>query len=118
MSFVASELQKPMCLLYDLKLENANPSPVTVSFLKDLAAKKLAYLDAHVIGDRKYLVGESFTIADSHLYVILSWLDYVEIDMTPYTNLKRYYEHLDSMENICLAKSKMDTHPTKVVGCR
>ena len=39
---------------------------------------KLDYLNG-VLKGRKYLVGESFTVADSYLYIVLSWTGYVKV---------------------------------------
>lgn len=41
------------------------------------------------LGDKPYLTGENFTVADAYLYVVLSW---GKIDLTEMPKLAAYYE--------------------------
>ncbi|KMS93411.1 hypothetical protein BVRB_031750, partial [Beta vulgaris subsp. vulgaris] len=59
-------------------------------------------------GSKKYLVGNKFTVADSYLYIILSWTTYLGIDIGEYPILKKYYEDMASMDFIQQAHSAMD----------
>ena len=45
-------------------------------------------------------MGDQFTIADAYLFVVLSWLAYVKIDITEWPNLKRYFEELKQRKSI------------------
>ena len=67
---------------------------------------KFAYLDK-VLQGRRFLVGNSFTIADSYLYIVLSWHKYVGLDLTPYASVKSYFEGIASLENVVKAHARI-----------
>jgi glutathione S-transferase len=62
--------------------------------------KTLARIAAHLrfgfvdqsLADKLYLTGENFTVADAYLYVLLSWLPRVNVDISGYPTLIAYYE--------------------------
>ena len=37
-----------------------------------------------------FLFGEKFTAADAYLFVVTNWANFVQIDLSPYPNLKAY----------------------------
>lgn len=47
---------------------------------------RLTFLDHH-FADKNYLLGDSFSVADAYLFIILSWSDVLEKDISQYTNL-------------------------------
>ncbi len=57
--------------------------------LKDLLKKKLAFLDGQ-LSERPYLAGETFTIADAYLFVLLNWAPYVKLDLSDLANLQAF----------------------------
>jgi glutathione S-transferase len=84
-------------------------------YIKSKAATKLTYLENTLIGDKKFVVGDSFTIADSYLYISLSWTSYVGIDLAPYPKVKAYFEHIGSLENVKAAHTRMAENPATVL---
>jgi glutathione S-transferase len=46
------------------------------------------------LGKRQYLLGDSFTVADAYLFVMLTWSAYVGADMKKWPTLAAYYERL------------------------
>jgi glutathione S-transferase len=58
--------------------------------------KKLTYTNDKLVGGKDFLVGSSFTIADSYLSVVLSWCPYVGIDSTEFPNLVKYTDKLNA----------------------
>ena len=51
--------------------------------------RKLTYLnDKVMVGGKKYLVGDKFSVADSYLYIVLTWFPYLGLDVAAYPNLK------------------------------
>jgi glutathione S-transferase len=75
------------------------------------AAKKLAYLESTIIGDKQFVVGNSFTVADSYLYIVLSWTGYVGIDLSPFPRVKAYFERIGALENVKAAHARIATSP-------
>lgn len=57
--------------------------------LKDLLKKKLAFLDGQ-LSQRPYLAGETFTIADAYLFVLLNWAPFVKLDLSDLRHLQAF----------------------------
>ena len=110
MSYIASEVQPSIGGLFnpaiteDVKAHHRNQ-----------AAKKLTYLENHLIGDKSYLVGNSFTIADAYLYIVLTWTKYLNIDLAPYPRTKAYFERIGALENVQGAFARIATEPVTSV---
>ncbi len=51
---------------------------------------RLAHLNKHLAKD-DYLMGKEYSIADTHCFVMLSWLNWVGIDIEAYPDLVRYH---------------------------
>jgi glutathione S-transferase len=61
--------------------------------MKDIALanikKAYDYVSAK-LGDRPYLTGDSFTVADAYLFTILNWHNFIKLDLTPWPVLVAY----------------------------
>jgi glutathione S-transferase len=56
-------------------------------------AKRAEWLGKQLEG-RTYLVGERFTIADSYLFVVLSWARFTDVDLTPWPVIGKFLERV------------------------
>ncbi|CEP00971.1 GST C-terminal domain-containing protein [Plasmodiophora brassicae] len=68
---------------------------------------KLDYLSKHELGNKAYLVGNTFSIADSYLYVSLSLLKHIGIEIASYPTLKTYFDHIAALEFVKSAHAAM-----------
>lgn len=57
-------------------------------FFKDLD-KRLAFI-ADRLGERSYLMGDTFTAADGYLFTMLRWARFLKVDLTRWPNLGTY----------------------------
>lgn len=74
---------------------------------------KLEYLQKHVLnGGKKYVVGDKFTIADSYLYVILSWGAHVGVDLSRFPDLVAYHAAISALPFVVKAHALMATGPS------
>ena len=60
---------------------------------KENLGKRFDWLDKH-LGDRQYLMGDKFTIADAYLFTVLRWSPRIEIDLGRWPNLKAYVDRV------------------------
>lgn len=51
--------------------------------------QRLAYTDQQLAGKR-FLTGDTFTIADAYLFTVLGWSKFVGLDLTPYAHLTAF----------------------------
>jgi glutathione S-transferase len=52
--------------------------------------RRLTHIDHH-LSRQPYLVGDSFTVADAYLFVMLGWEPYFKLDPTPYRSLLAFH---------------------------
>jgi len=107
LNYTASELHTAIGSLF-----NPAQTDATRPFFQKLIEKRLTHTDNHVVNGKKFAVGDSFTIADSYLYIVLSWTKFLNIDLTPYPNVKSYFEGIKSLDFIQKAHASMSTSPT------
>lgn len=75
LAFISSELHKTASNLFNPALDD-DAKQVAIAKLET----RLGQL-AVQMGDREWLVGDRFTVADGYLYVVLSWLPGFKIDL-------------------------------------
>lgn len=77
--------------------------------------KKFEFMDKSFIANKSFLVGDSFTIADAYLYIVLSWSSNLKLDLSPYSNVQRYFDGISSMEEVKAAHERMASNPSTTV---
>jgi glutathione S-transferase len=84
LNYIASEIHKGYSPLW-------NPAITPEAKAATLATldKKFAFLTAQ-LGDKPYLLGDTFTVADAYLFTILSWSSHVGVDLTKWHALTAY----------------------------
>jgi glutathione S-transferase len=87
LSHIGSELHKGMVPLFPMFRE------VTPESYRDFAWKilsgKLAVVDQQLSG-KSHLTGDAFTVADAYLFVVLSWMPRIGLDLSPWPNLQAF----------------------------
>jgi glutathione S-transferase len=84
LNYITSELHKGYGALFNPKIS----ADWKASALQNLD-KKFAWLSGH-LGNKTYLMGNTFTVADAYLFTVLRWSDHVGIDLTPWPVLTAY----------------------------
>lgn len=84
LNFISSELHKQFAPLFDPSLPAA-----VAERLRGAIGRRFLYLQ-DVLDDRAYLMGETFTVADAYLFVMLQWCGPNGIDLGLYPNLDDY----------------------------
>lgn len=96
LNFVASELHKGIGILF-------NPSvtkELREQFFFPLIKTKLHFVDNH-LQHHRYLTGESFTLPDAYLFVMLQWALYFKVPLE--SHLERYFAELQNRPSIATA---------------
>lgn len=89
LSFIGSELHKGIPPLF---LPNVPEDYKPIALAK--LSTKLKALDAH-LADHEYLMGDSYTVADSYCFAIMNWHKKAELDLSPWPNLKAYQARIE-----------------------
>lgn len=104
LNFITTELHKGIGILF-------NPA-ITPNLRSDifepLILRKLTYID-QALSASTYVSGDSFTLPDAYLFVMLRWIDHLQIDRSGYKHLARYQANLQQRPAIqnALAQEKL-----------
>jgi glutathione S-transferase len=92
LSFINSELHKSFTPLF-----SSEASEDMKTYARNYLAKRLAYIET-ALGDRKYLMGDQFTVADAYLFTVLGWGVHVGVSISP--QLKSYVERVRARPHV------------------
>ncbi len=92
LSFINSELHKSFTPLF-----SSEATEDMKTYSRNNLAKRLAYLEG-ALGDKKYLMGDQFTIADAYLFTVLGWGSHVGVDFGP--KLKSYVDRVRARPHV------------------
>ena len=66
-------------------------------------ARRLAYIEER-LANQPFLMGDTFTVADAYLYVILSWRERVGVDISAFPRLIEFYERVRARPSVQQAR--------------
>lgn len=92
LSFINSELHKSFTPLF-----SSEATEDMKTYSRNNLAKRLAYVEG-ALGDKKYLMGEQFTVADAYLFTVLGWGSHVGVDIGP--KLKSYVDRVRARPHV------------------
>jgi glutathione S-transferase len=84
LNFITSELHKNFTPLF-----KPNTPEDYKPIARDNLAERFGFLDKQLAG-KKYLMGDSFTVADAYCFTVLGWTKYQNIDLAPWPNVTAY----------------------------
>ena len=90
LNFVSTELHKGFSPLF---------KPDTPDDYKPIVRKNLSErfgLVAGMLGDKPYLMGETFTVADGYLFVMLTWAKKMGVDLGQWPALGGYFDRVSA----------------------
>ena len=88
-----------------------NPSidAAVKKFSLDRLKTKLEYLSKHDLAKgNDYLVNNTFSCADAYLYIVLTWMAHLKIDLTPYPLLAAYLQRIAALDFVKSAHAAMN----------
>jgi glutathione S-transferase len=88
LAFVNSEIHKNFSPLF-----SPAASEDTKQFMRGILFTRLDWLNT-ALGSKQFLTGDTFTVADAYLSVVLGWSGHVGFDLEKWPNLKRYHHDL------------------------
>jgi glutathione S-transferase len=92
LSFINSELHKSFTPLF-----SSEATEDMKTYSRNNLAKRLAYVEG-ALGDKKYLMGDQFTIADAYLFTVLGWGSHVGVDIG--AKLKSYVDRVRARPHV------------------
>jgi glutathione S-transferase len=90
LNFISSEIHKTLGVLFNPKIPAEWKEERIALF-----HRRCDYI-VQALGNKPYLMGERFTIADAYLFTILGWANYFKLDMGKWPRLKEYADRIAS----------------------
>lgn len=94
LNYTSSELHKRFGQLFNPALTEDQKSATIAAI-----GTELDFVNKS-LGSQQYLLGETFTVADAYLFVVLSWTKYFGIDLGRWAALKSYFDRIAGRPNV------------------
>ncbi|MDY6946122.1 MAG: glutathione transferase GstA [Pseudomonadota bacterium] len=88
LGYLNSELHKNFSPLF-----NPSATDAMKQTAKENIARRVAFIE-NKLGDRSFLLGDTFSVADAYLYVILSWRQKLGVDLSGFPKVTALYERI------------------------
>lgn len=92
LGFIAAELQKVAGPLMTLELSDKQREMVL-----NRLNPRLQFVDK-CLAEQDYLMGDKLSVADCHLYIVLSWRHFMSFDVSTYSNLVAFIERVEARQ--------------------
>lgn len=90
LNFISSEVHKTLGALFNPKI-----TPEWRENQIGLFGRRADHL-VRALGNKPYLMGEKFSVADAYLYTVLSWTGFLKVDMSKWPTLKDYMARINA----------------------
>jgi len=90
LNYVATELHKGFAPLW-----NPSSTDEAKEATRQLLAKKFDYVQEQ-LGNGPYLMGDTFTLPDAYLFVMLTWTRIHQIDLSRWPGLAAFFERVQA----------------------
>jgi len=104
LGFINSEVHKSMGVLF-----RPNSDEVKAAG-RELVVKRCEYIEKS-LGEKPFLTGDNFTVADAYLYVTLSWRERLNVDISHLPKLTAYYERCRARPSVQQARKQEGLAP-------
>lgn len=94
LNFISSEIHKSFSPLFNPAMPEEGKN-VYRSKIQD----RLAWVDQQLAG-KAFLMGDTFTVADPYLYVMLTWARRMDFDLSALRNLQAYKARIDQRPSV------------------
>ncbi len=84
LAFLNSEVHKPFGVFFNPKADDAAKASA-----RGALTRRFEYLNGELTG-RTHLMGDTFTVADGYLFVLLGWTKYTGYDLAPFPSLQSF----------------------------
>mmetsp|Transcript_3020 Transcript_3020/g.7005 ORF Transcript_3020/g.7005 Transcript_3020/m.7005 type:complete len:205 (+) Transcript_3020:55-669(+) len=105
LNYVASEVHASFGPLFGPLSEEAKAAQIVK------LGTKFSFIEKNLLGGQ-FLVGGKFSIADSYLYICLSWAAYLGVDLAGYPKVQAYFAGIHALPQVAAAHALMATNPS------
>lgn len=89
LNYIASELHKAFGPLFSSSASDGAKAQAVAN-----VSAKFDYLNTLLSDDRKYLLGNDYSVADAHLFAVTNWANFVGIDLADWPKLQAVFDRI------------------------
>lgn len=93
LTFINGEIHKAFGTLFVAGPDDAKQAA------REKIANRFSWVEKE-LGEKSYLLGESFTVADAYFFVMLTWAHKLHVDLKPYPKLAAYYARVSARPKV------------------
>ena len=97
LAYISTELHKAYGPMFNPAASDAEKQRAL-----DALAKKFSWVQ-DALGDRKFIVGETFTVADAYLFTVLGWTKFIGLHLDKWPTLQRYHAAIGARPKVTAA---------------
>lgn len=97
LNFIGTEVHKTFSPLFSKSASDGVKNHVC-----DLLTRRLGYVEIQ-LANKPYLMGDTFTVADAYMFVVLSWSGYVDFDLDQFPAVKEYMTRITARPTVLAA---------------
>jgi glutathione S-transferase len=94
LAFISSEIHKNFSPMF-----RDDAPEETKQYARKVLSTRLDYLN-RTIGNRAFLMGEQFTVADAYLFTVLGWSRHLNFDLGKWPQLQRHIERVGARPHV------------------
>ncbi len=94
LAYVSSEIHKSYSPMFDKALDDS-----AKKIFSDKLKNRYAFID-QTLAKQKFLGGDLFSIADAYLYTVTRWAKHLNVAVSQYTNLMKWFEMVGERESV------------------
>jgi len=84
LTFIGTEIHKTFSPMF-----NKAVAEEVKTNARNLLTKRLGYVETQ-LANKPYLMGDSFTVADAYMFVVVNWSSHVDFDLAQFPRIKEY----------------------------
>lgn len=92
---IATDLHKTCSPVFNKQV----PDDIKASIFKPALINRLQHIDS-ILSKNDYITGSEFTIADSYLFVILTWMAYLQVDISQMVNIQKFIQKVSTRPSV------------------
>ncbi len=104
LNFIATDLHKNYSPLFfaGMIVKNVEGQAELKSYYVEMLRNKIT-VAANRLGNRDFVLGTTFSIADAYLFTVLGWSKYVGVDLSAHTNITAYMARVGERPSVVRA---------------
>ncbi len=101
LNFIATEIHKGIGPFFglDRMMKNAEGKEEYKASALEILKAKLGFV-SEKLGTNKYLLGDTFTVADAYLFTCLGWGKFIGLDVNAWTNISDYQKRISERPGV------------------